>query len=115
MPGLVGSLNHSPERSLRSLRLLAASCPLELGFFIGFSRYAELATALFQALSSGFASTCLCPAPILAQTRSLARAGGNRTLVEQSWLRYHFVFFEFPGDLRRVAPLRRPRRTLPLD
>src|SRR5581483_6742454 len=36
MPGLVGSLNHSLERSLRVLPPLAASCPLDWGFFICF-------------------------------------------------------------------------------
>src|SRR5215468_2457511 len=38
MPGLVGSLNHSLERSLRVFPSLEASCPLDWGFFIGSSR-----------------------------------------------------------------------------
>src|ERR1700761_4882879 len=36
MPGLVGSLNHSLERSLRVFPCRSASCPLDWGFFICF-------------------------------------------------------------------------------
>src|ERR1700760_3278158 len=101
MPGLVGSLNHSLERSLRFwpwlFPWLAASCPLDWGFFIGFSRRANLSWARCRALVS---LSCVPPAEAYGntawQTRRWARQERleqDWTLVEDVWLRYHFVFF----------------------
>src|SRR6201993_963481 len=80
MPGLVGSLNHSLERSLRVLPLLAASCPLDWGFFIGFSRRGPFEGSDFYS--------------VYTQRKSARMTNRLRdwTLVEEAWLRYHFVF-----------------------
>src|SRR6266702_8936237 len=95
MPGLCGLLNHSLERSLRPLpsdwpdSWLLASCPLVRFFFIGFYRNANSRNPFGLLLLP-------CAKSLRLQTRwRWLRASrlGHSTLVQEFWLRYHFILF----------------------
>src|SRR5712675_1754139 len=109
MPGLCGLLNHSLDRSLRPLPLLALSCPLAL-FFILFLPHCKLEKPV-QGLGFYHAQNRSHYKPGEAAVRPARR---DWTLVLDAWLRYHFVLFGYDMRLRgRDRCSRAPRRTLP--